>query len=70
MDLKHGDIIIWLNEAKDGNLIDYETIHELVEFRKIAINIFSLMDVDNDHTLYWQNGELDDLWQVIDEMIN
>lgn len=64
----HGDVYQILEEARDNKFIGWRDVKQLHDFRKQVIDIFSLMDVDNDRTLYAENDELDEFWDIMDDM--
>ena len=62
----HQDVFNVLVEAKSKGYIDDMRVNEMLKFRKKAIDLFSLMDVDNDKTLYKINKELNDFWDIME----
>lgn len=73
--MSHEQVFNLLKEAEE--LIDFECVHELQNFREVAYDIFELLDSNNDGKLrkFWidkkgdqkSTGMDEDFWSILTE---
>lgn len=61
----HKDVLQAMFDAKELGYIDIHDLKELLDFRKLAIDLFCLVDSENDQTLH--EHELDEFWEQVGE---